>query len=52
MPDLPDSTGTETKKVSPPKVPSVNDESMDFDIDDIDKELEMALERKRVRKQI
>ena len=43
--DLPDSTESEEKNNQNAKA---NSEEMDFDIDDIDKELEMALERKRV----
>ena len=53
-PDLPDSTATVDKAEPPrpsgkPPSHSSHEESMDFDIDDIDKELELALERKRVR---
>lgn len=46
-PELPDSTRPDDKKISTSKTFN-KDESVDFDIDDIDKELEMALERKRV----
>lgn len=46
-PELPDSTRPDDKKVSTKKA-VVEEETMEFDIDDIDKELEMALERKRV----
>ena len=47
-PELPDSTDLRDGEK---KDSAENLEDMDFDIDDIDKELEMALERKRVGSQ-